>query len=158
MHSRLHNFLAHRQRRPFLILLSLLCIISLSRTLTLGAAEKLVWKPLENAVLRIDDRAAKLWNVYHVDKKDQLLLVQLGRRFLMLDTREHQIYELNPMKLEHKDKDILWHESEKPAKPIETADWTVREVGPARRIRVKLVSEGRVLEVQVPVLDLRPVY
>ena len=123
------------------------------------AAEKIAWKPLGNAVLRIDDRPAKTWNVYRAEKKDHLVLVQLGRRFLMFDTRERQIFELDPTKLERKDKDLLWHEADKPSKPLPTADWTVRDVGPARRIRAKLSAEGRVLDVQVPIKpDLRQFY
>ena len=123
------------------------------------AADKIVWKALERATLRIDDRPAKIWNVYRAEKKEHLVLVRLGRRFLMLDTREHQIFELDPAKLERKDKVLLWQEADKPSKPLPTADWTVRDIGPARRIRAKLSAEGRVLDVQVPIKpDLRPLY
>ena len=66
---------------------------------------------------------------------------------------------LDPSKLEHKDKDLLWREADKPAKPILTEDWLVRDVGPLKRIRVKLAAEGRFLEVQIPTQpDLRPFY
>jgi len=123
------------------------------------AAEKIVWKPLDRALLKVDEKPARIWSVYHVDKKDNLLLVALGRRYLLLDIREHQIYELDPAKLERRDKDLLWREADRPAKPLPTDDWTVRDVGPARRIRAKLASEGRVLEVQVPIQpDLRHFY
>ncbi len=137
--------------------------LALSGILTLAAparaAEKIVWKPLERAILRIDDRPAKTWNVYRAEKKEHLILVQLGRRFLMLDTREHLIYELDPAKLDPKDKYLLWREADKPAKPLPTADWNVRDVGPARRIRAKLSTEGRVLDLEVPVKpDLRQFY
>ncbi len=123
------------------------------------AAEKIVWKPLDRVLLKVDEKPARIWSVYHVDKKDNLLLVALGRRYLLLDIREHQIYELDPAKLERRDKDLLWLEADRPAKPLPTDDWTVRDVGPARRIRAKLASEGRVLEVQVPIQpDLRQFY
>lgn len=123
------------------------------------AAEKIVWKPLDRVLLKVDEKPARIWSVYHIDKKDNLLLVALGRRYLLLDIREHQIYELDPAKLERRDKDLLWREADRPAKPLPTDDWTVRDVGPARRIRAKLASEGRVLEVQVPIQpDLRHFY
>ena len=140
-------------REPLGLLFVLLLAVSAP------AAEKIVWKPVANALLRIDDRPAKLWNVYRAEKKDHLLLVQLGRRFLMLDTREREIYELDPAKLERKDKLLLWNEADKPGKPLPTAEWLVRDAGRARRIRAKLSSEGRVLEVQLPRLpDLRSLY
>jgi len=124
------------------------------------AADKIVWKPLENAVLRIDDRPAKTWNVYRAEKKAHLVLVQLGRRFLMLDIRAQEIFELDPAKLERtKNKTLLWREADKPSKPLPTADWTVRDVGPAKRIRTKLSAEGRVVDLQVPIRpDLRQFY
>ncbi len=123
------------------------------------AAEKIVLKPVEQAVLKVDDRPARIWNVYRAEKKNHLVLVQLGRRFLMLDSHAHEIYELDPAKLERKDKELLWQEADKPAKPLPTADWSVRDTGPLRRIRATLSEEGRVLEVQVPTKpDLRTLY
>ncbi len=123
------------------------------------AKEAIVWKPLTEAILRIDDRAPKTWNVYRADKKGHLMLVQLGRRFLMLDSRAQEIYELDPDKLQRKGKDLLWSEADRPAKPLLTADWVIRDVGPVQRIRTRLVAEGRILEVQLPrPPDLRSLY
>jgi len=128
-------------------------------TLVARADDRVVWKPLENAVLKIDDKPARIWNVFHGDKKDTLLLVQLGRRFLMLDVKEKQIFEINPEKLERKGDTLLWREQDKPERPLVTSDWLIRDAGRAKRIRARLVGEGRVLEVQVPQLpDLRPLY
>ncbi len=129
--------------------------------LSVGAAtaEKIVWKPLERVVLKVDEKPARIWSVYRAEKKDHLLLVALGQRYLLLDVHEHQIYELDPAKLERKEKELLWREADRPAKPMPTADWTVRDIGPARRIRAKLAAEGRVLEVQIPIQpDLRQFY
>lgn len=144
------------------MLLHLKPTLPLALTITVGsapAAARIVWKPLENAVLKIDERPAKIWNVYRAEKKDHLLLVTLGRRFLMFDIKGREIYELDPTKLEQKDNELLWHEADKPAKPLPTADWVVRDAGRARRIRARLADEGRVLEVQVPVTqDFRSVY
>jgi len=136
---------------------TLLLILALATSAL--AADKVVWKPLENAVLKIDERPAKIWNVYRAEKKDHLLLVTLGQRFLMLDVKEHEIFELDPTKVERKDKELLWHEADKPSKPLPTADWVVRDAGRARRIRARLAAEGRVLEVQVPIqVNLRGLY
>ncbi len=144
------------------MLLNLKPILAFALALTVGSApagERIVWKPLENAVLKVDERPAKVWNVYRAEKKDHLLLVTLGRRFLMLDIKGREIYELDPTKFEQKNNELLWHEADKPARPLPTADWVVRDAGRARRIRVRLADEGRVLEVQVPITrDFRSVY
>src|SRR2546425_9993568 len=119
----------------------------------------IVWRPVEQAILKLDDRPARIWNVYRAEKKDHLVLVQLGRRFLMVDYHEREIYELAPEKLERKDKELLWNAADKPSKPMATTDWFVRDAGRVRRIRAKLADEGRVLEVQVPIQpDLRGLY
>jgi hypothetical protein len=144
------------------VLLNLKPILAFALALTVGSApagERIVWKPLENAVLKVDERPAKVWNVYRAEKKDHLLLVTLGRRFLMLDIKGREIYELDPTKFAQKNNELLWHEADKPARPLPTADWVVRDAGRARRIRVRLADEGRVLEVQVPITqDFRSVY
>jgi hypothetical protein len=130
------------------ILLGTLALTGVALIARAADKEKIVWKPITAVILRIDDRAPKLWNIYKPDKKD-MLLVQLGERFLMLDVKEQRVYELDPKKIGHKGKELIWNEADKPAEPLPTEDWLVREVGPARRIRVKLSGEGRVLNIEV---------
>jgi hypothetical protein len=114
------------------------------------AAEKVTWKPLTEALLRIDDRAPKQWNIYHSGKKYDPLLLQLGTRALVIYIRDQSIYELSPAKLEHKGEDLLWRDTDKPAKPLATSDWSTRDIGFAWRVRVTLTEEGRVVDIQIP--------
>jgi hypothetical protein len=120
--------------------------------LATGAADKdkIIFKPLEAVILRIDDRAPKLWNIFKPDKKDMFLL-QLGQRFLMIDVKERRVFELESQKLEHKGNELIWNDSDKPDAPLATEEWTVREVGFARRIKFKLSTEGRVVDIQIPI-------
>ena len=138
-----------------------------------AAAEKIIWKPLEQAVLRIDERAPRSWNAYRVEKRDYLFLVAVGRRFLMLDLRAREIYELDPATLARKDQNLIWDDTraeagaeQDPRPPgegrprrLRTEAWTLRDVGLAKRIRVRLADEGRVMDLQVPIKpDLRSLY
>jgi hypothetical protein len=123
------------------------------------AAEKFAWKQVDGALLRIDDRAPKQWNLYHTGKKFDPLLLQLGTRFLAIYIRNQAVYEVPPAQVERKGDDLLWRESDKPEKPIATSDWSTRDVGSAVRTRFKLTDEGRMLDVQIPQMpDLRGVY
>jgi len=123
------------------------------------AAEKITWKPLATAILRIDDSAPKLWNLYHTGKKVDPLLLQLGARYLVIYVRNEAIYELAPAVLEHRGVDLLWRESDKPDKPLATSDWSTRDVGSAWRVQVKLSVEGRRLDIEIPQMpDLRGLY
>jgi hypothetical protein len=118
--------------------------------------EKIVWKSIPDAILQVDSRAPKLWNVFQAGKKFDPLLLQLGNRYLVIYVRTMQVYEIKPEQLEHKGEDLLWRESDKPAKPVATSDWSVKDVGSASRILVKLADEGRVVNIEIPQMpDLR---
>jgi hypothetical protein len=123
------------------------------------AADKVTWKPLTDAVLRIDDRAPKQWSLYRTGKKLDPLLLTLGARVLVLYVRNRMVYEIPPAQVEHKGEDLLWRESDKPEKPLASSDWSTRDIGSAWRVRVKLDDEGRMVDIQIPQMpDLRGLY
>jgi hypothetical protein len=122
--------------------------------------DKIVWKPIPDAILQIDARPVKIWNLFQAGKKIDPLLLQIGARSLVIYVHNHQVYEIKPEQLEHKGEDLLWHESDKPAKPLATSDWNTRDIGSAVRIRMKLADEGRTIEIQIPQIPglLRGIY
>src|SRR5260221_12878236 len=129
--------------------------------ITIGAldADKIAWKPITDAVLRIDDRAPKQWSLCHAGKKYDPLLLQLGTRVLVIYIRNQAVYEIAPTKLEHKGEDLVWRETDKAEKPLATSDWSTRDIGSAWRVRVKLTEEGRLVDIQIPQMpDLRGLY
>ena len=118
--------------------------------------ETIVWKPIEDAILQVDSRAPKEWNVYQPGKKLDPLLLQIGLRYLVIYIKSEQIFEIKPEQLQHKGNDLLWRETDKPAKPLPTSDWSTKDVGSASRILVKLSAEGRMIDIQIPQMpDLR---
>jgi hypothetical protein len=136
----------------FLVTAGLLVLLSAN----LYAADKIDWKPIPDALLQIDARPAKLWNLYRAGKKSDPLLLQLGTRMLVIYVRNKAVYEIRPEQVEHKGEDLLWRESDKPEKPLATSDWSTKDIGSAWRLQVKLAAEGRLLDIQIPqVPDLR---
>jgi hypothetical protein len=130
-----------------------LALVSVSRA---ADKEKIVWKSISNAILQVDSRAPKVWNVFQAGKKFDPLLLQLGSRYLVIYVRHMEVYEIQPEQLEHKGEDLLWREADKPAKPIPTSDWSTKDVGSASRILLKLAGEGRIINIQIPQMpDLR---
>src|ERR1700733_6335562 len=118
------------------ILAALLLILSAnSRS---AEKDKIVWKSIPDAILQVDSRAPKIWNVFHAGKKFDPLLLQLGSRYLVIYVRNMEAYELKPEQLDHKDEDLLWRETDKPAKPIATSNWSTKDVGSATRILLTL--------------------
>jgi len=156
--------------------------VGLAVALTLGfalqaaAAERVTFKPVTAALLKMDGRQVKVWNVFAAHKKGHLILVQLGGRYLVLDTQEKEVLELAPDSLERKKDELRWERKEKTnagaqrnaeksaaqdggaAAAAESAEhvvpseeWVVRDAGRVRIIRVRLRDEGHVLEVQIPI-------
>ena len=122
-------------------------------------ADKIVWKPIPQVVLRIDEQAPKIWNVYRTGKKADPLLLQIGARMLVIYIHNQEVYEIKLEQVDHKGVDLLWREADKPEKPVPTSDWSTRDVGSAWRIRLKLSAEGRMVDLQIPQLpDLRGLY
>jgi hypothetical protein len=135
-----------------------LAVLALLLAASSRAAEKdkIVWKSIPNAILQVDSRAPKLWNVFQAGKKFDPLLLQLGSRFLVIYVRNMEVYELKPEQLEHKGEELLWREADKPAKPLATSDWSTKDVGSASRILIKLADEGRVINIEIPQMpDMR---
>jgi hypothetical protein len=116
------------------------------------------WKQSDAALLRVDDHPVSEWNLYQVNKKTDLLVLKMNARFLLVDVPRHQIFELDPAIFDHKGDDLLWDPDDRPDKPLETADWLVKDVGGAYRFRAHLVAENHVIDVQIPhPLDLRSI-
>lgn len=154
----------YHMKKPQIALVILTTILALGGTgitpRTAGAADKTVqWKPVDQAFLRIDEKAVKDWGAYQDGKKTNPLLVQIGLRYLLVDSSKHEIFEIDPGKIGHNGADLTWKMSDRPAKPLDTSDWTVRDVGLAYKVNARLVAEGRVLDLQLPhPLDIRFVH
>ncbi len=121
-------------------------------------AEVIEWKPVVNAVLKVDDRPAKIWDLYVTGKRKHLALVQLGARFLMLDLEAQQISELAEPSLTRKGANLHWREGDQQTL-LPSEDWSQKTAGRAKIVRLLITREGRRLEVQLPIApDLRKFY
>lgn len=113
------------------------------------APVKTTWKSVEFAIVRYNDEAPKSWGMYHTEKKG-LLLVRLWKRYLLVDTKEEEVYDIDPSTVKQAGDDVEWSLAEKPADPIETEDWKERDVGLMHRIAFRLGKGGHLLDLQVP--------
>jgi hypothetical protein len=110
----------------------------------------LSWKPIEDALLRVNDAPPKEWSAYRTGKKNEPLVLQIGNRFLFIQSHDHQVFDLDPAKIEHKTEELLWSPADRPAKPLATSDWNVDDIGAAFVIKVKLENENAVVDLQLP--------
>jgi hypothetical protein len=137
----------------------LLCALAGVATATHAAAgEKVVWKPVQFAIVRYNDDAPASWNMYHGEKKGVLLL-RLWRRYLLVNVQEQEVYELDPDKIKMQGDNVEWSLSDIPADPVETSEWKARDVGPMRRVKFRFGKTGNFLDIQLPLLvNGKPAY
>src|SRR6202167_4308265 len=102
---------------------------------TSSDALRVHWKSLEMAQVRLDDKAPLKWNVYQPDKKDNkkdkkkdsdLVLVLLGHRYLMLDTKARLVYPVPTFYLSVRGTDFESGDLAQQARLVPSTDWTQR--------------------------------
>jgi hypothetical protein len=110
------------------------------------------WKPVNLALVKLDDKTPLAFNVYRPDKKkdSHFVLVQLGRRYIELDIKAKLAYSVLLTDIHKMGSDIESDNFAIPARLLATFDWSVRDVGPAELIKLTLGDYGRVLEVELP--------
>lgn len=120
--------------------------------------KKLVWKSVGFAIVKFNDEAPKSWNIYHTEKKG-LLLVHLWKRYLLLDMKEQEAYEIDPQTVKAAGENVEWSLAAKPEEPLETPDWKTRDVGSMQLVKFRLGKDGHFLELQIPLLiNGKPAY
>ena len=113
--------------------------------------KKLLWKSVGFAIVKFNDEAPKSWNIYHIEKKG-LLLVHLWKRYLLVDLKEQEAYEIDPQTVKPAGDNVEWSLTEKPDQPLETPEWKTRDVGSMERVRFRIGKNGYFLEMQLPLL------
>jgi hypothetical protein len=120
--------------------------------------KKLLWKSVEFAIVKFNDEAPKSWNIYHTEKKG-LLLVHLWKRYLLVDLKEQEAYEIDPQTVKPAGDNVEWSLADKPEEPLETPEWKARDVGGMERIRFRLGKNGYFLDLQIPLkVNGQPLY
>ena len=156
---RLQQMSARFRRLARVVATLFICLCCAGFTLAQNeAAGKHTWKPVEFAILLFNGGAPNSWNIYHCEKKG-LLLVRLWKRYLFIDVEEEEVYDLDPEKLTVQGDSVSWSFADLPEDPINTPDWSDRNIGRMQRIRFRLGKDGHFLELQMPYdVNGRPMY
>jgi hypothetical protein len=119
---------------------------------------KVTWKSVEFAIVRFNDEAPKSWSMYHTEKKG-LLLVRLWKRYLLVNVKEEEVYEIDPQSVKPAGDNVEWSLADKPREPLETPEWKTRDVGPMEQVSFRLGKGGSVLQLQIPLkINGQPMY
>lgn len=118
------------------------------------------WQAVTEAQVKVDDKIPLTWNIYQPDKKNKkqsnLVLILLGHRYLLMDTKAKLVYEVPLSAIHMQDKDIETEGLPGAARLIPSSDWTFRDVGPAELIELTMGDYGRTITLALPhQLDIR---
>jgi hypothetical protein len=114
--------------------------------------ERIRWKPVAVAQVKLDDKTPLAFNVYQPEKKkdSHFVLVLLGRRYIELDIKAKLAYYVPLTDLQKNGNDLQSENFAVSTRLLATSDWTVRDVGPAEQIKLTLGDYGRLLQVDLP--------
>jgi hypothetical protein len=147
--------------RAALPILAIVCAIAFVAGAGASDNERFLWKSVGRAQLKLENKTPLTWNVYQTEKKKQanLVLVQLGRRYVALDIKGKVAYYVFPSDLQAKGPDFESGDLFLQSRLMPTTGWTVRDVGPAEMVKLTLGDYGRALDVELPHMpDLRAFY
>jgi hypothetical protein len=123
-----------------------------------ASEKKQVWKSVEFAIVKFNDEAPKSWSMYHTEKKG-LLLLHLWKRYLLIDMKEQEAYEIDPQTVRPAGENVEWSLADRPEQPLETPEWKMRDIGSMERITLRLGKNGHILDLQIPLNAKRePMY
>jgi hypothetical protein len=132
-----------------------------------GGNDYVHWKQVPDAQVKLDDKTPLAWNVFQPDKKDRKdkkttvdrILVLLGHRYLMLDTKSRVVYSVPLVAIHAQGADFDSEDLAQESLRVPSSDWSIRDVGPAEWVQLTLGDYGRTLIVILPhPPDLRPFY
>jgi hypothetical protein len=150
------------KRMKFSRFVALTVILTVVCAVPLGAQQpgekKAVWKSVEFAIVKFNDEAPKSWGMYHTEKKG-LLLVRIWKRYLLVNVKEEEVYEIDPQTVKPSGENVEWSLADKPSEPLETPEWKTRDIGPMQQVSFRVGKNGSVLQLQIPLkMNGQPAY
>jgi hypothetical protein len=116
----------------------------------LAKGKRTTWKSVPQAVLKLNNHPVKTWNVYQPAKNHNLVLVQVGNRWLTIDTKARRVYSASRDDFTARGDDLVGPEPDEHSTVLATEGWDMRDVGPAEQISFRLSDGGDALSVQLP--------
>jgi hypothetical protein len=137
---------------------SLFLLLSCLAVRSPAVQNRTVWKSVEFAIVKFNDEAPKSWSMYHTEKKG-LLLVRIWKRYLLVNVKEEEVYEIDPQTVKPAGDNVEWSLADKPSEPLETPEWKTRDVGPMEQVSFRLGKGGSLLQLQIPLkMNGQPIY
>jgi hypothetical protein len=121
-------------------------------------SDNIHWSSVTQAQVKVDQTTPLTWGVYQaVGKKDKpdkklsnLVLTLIGHRYLLIDLKHKQVYEVPLKQLHHQDDEIDSGDLLGSSRLVPTSDWVWSNVGPAELYKIRMGDYGRLLQLTLP--------
>jgi hypothetical protein len=144
-----------------IVLFASLLLTSCFATAHAGKSGGFLWKSVDRAQIKLDEKTPLAWNIYQTTQKKEanLVLILLGRRFIALDLKARVAYAVPASDLRPNGADFDSGDLFVESRVLPTDGWSLRDVGPAELIKLKLNDYGTALQIELPhPPDLRGLY
>lgn len=114
-----------------------------------AGAKKVVWKPVMQALLKLNEHPVKHWNVLQADKNHNLLLVQLSRDWYVFNLKRKLLYRVDRNDFEARGENFVGPVPDRHTPRVKTDSWNSHNIGPAQQITVELAKSGDKLTIEM---------
>lgn len=108
------------------------------------------WKPVMQALLKLNNHPVKTWNVLKAKKDHNLLLVQVSRDWYVFNLKKKRLYRVNGRDYKSDNGNLVGPEPDKRTPEVRTSGWDSHDIGPAQQITVQLAKSGDVIAIELP--------
>jgi hypothetical protein len=129
----------------------LVAVLLLAAAAPAGARDKkLIWKPVNQALLKLNNHPVKTWDILQPDKDKNLVLVQVISAWYVLNLKEKRAYKVERKDFETQGENLVGPAPDKHAQAVKTNGWDSHDIGPAQQITIKFADNGDVLAIELP--------
>jgi hypothetical protein len=141
----------NRQRLGILASAALVAALVLAAgSAALARGKNLTWKPVDQALLKLNNHAVKNWDVLQAAKNHDLVLVQVERDWYIFNLKEKRAYEAERGDFKTSGQNLIGPEPDKHTPVVKTNGWDSHDVGPAQQITIHFAESGDVLAIELP--------
>src|ERR1700756_73099 len=149
---------SNRQMKLSRLATAAVIVAAMALPVFVWAQRKPVWKSVEFAIVKFNDEAPKSWSMYHTEKKG-LLLLRLWKRYLLVNVKEEEVYEIDPQAVKPAGARVEGSPPDSPGEPLEAPEWKTRDIGPMQQVSFRLGKGGSILQLQIPLkMNGQPAY
>jgi hypothetical protein len=112
--------------------------------------KKLLWKPVNQALLKLNNHPVKTCNVLQADKNRNLVLVQVLNDWYILNLKEKRAYKVDHKDFDSRGENLAGPAPDKNTPVAKTDGWDSHDIGPAQQITIKIAETGDVLAIELP--------